>query len=151
MSGAEAVERLSPEQRDALATAVTGLYKAAGIDLVRQEIEAQLPSPTPLFDIRQNELMIWPESDPAAPVRYDLDGEPAQNGSNGSSALPQLDISRLLFRQIPLSWDAWVKAWEMLASGGTGIRDQGSGIRDWGLGIGRQEWSLGAADRAPNP
>ena len=38
------IDRLLPHQRQVLATAIIGLYKSAGVDLVRQQIEGAVPA-----------------------------------------------------------------------------------------------------------
>ncbi len=119
-SGAEVVERLSDEQRTALATAVTGLYKAAGVDLVRQDIETQLPVPTPLFDLSYKELIVLPEGYPETKIRYRLDGQEAAERETVEGPAPEqvpvLDVTRLMFRKTPLPWPSWVQTWEKLSA-----------------------------------
>jgi len=39
------IDRLMPQQRQVLVTAILGLYKAAGVDLVRQQIDNEFPCP----------------------------------------------------------------------------------------------------------
>ena len=54
------VDRLLPHQRQVLATAIMGLYKSAGVDLVRQQIEAQFPPPAPWYDVSAAGLVFGP-------------------------------------------------------------------------------------------
>ena len=43
--GSSWANRLQPQQQQVLVTAILGLYKTAGIDLVRQQIESEFPPP----------------------------------------------------------------------------------------------------------
>ena len=63
---------LAATQRRALRNAVVGLYKSAGIDLVREQIESEFPPPMPPYDFSDNELMLWPDETTDAEVAYDL-------------------------------------------------------------------------------
>jgi len=121
-SGPEVLAQLSPSQQDALATAMKGLYKSAGIDLVRQEIERQLPSPTPLYDLGEEEFLLWPEGFPATTIRYGLDIQQPTTMHTIDGPVPPnvpvVDVARLLFQQSPLPWSDWVDVWEHLATKG---------------------------------
>ena len=69
------LDRLSAEQRDILVTAVMGLYKTAGVDLVRQQIADRFTPPMPWYDITALGLILWPEEEgeePNVEVVYNL-------------------------------------------------------------------------------
>ena len=59
-----------------LATAIIGLYKSAGVDLVRQQIEGQFTPPVPWYDVSTAGLVIWPDGEEDVEVLYDLDDSP---------------------------------------------------------------------------
>ncbi|NUQ62048.1 MAG: hypothetical protein HUU20_06150 [Pirellulales bacterium] len=120
VNGAEAIEERSPAQVEALAAAVLGLYKAAGIDLAHQEIELQLPSPTCLYEADERGLVVWPEETLDTEVHYDLDNGPAVPRDRDGTALPSwppLDRSRLLLKENPVAWERWVAVWTALGDG----------------------------------
>lgn len=117
VSKAELLEQLSPRQRQALATAICGLDKSAGVDLVCQEVERQLP-PAAWWDLGPDQLRVWPAGFPETTIRYHLDTEqltarPEVEGP-APPAVPPLVVPRLLFRQLALPWTCWVEAWEAL-------------------------------------
>ena len=117
MTNSEAVDRLSPRQRDALAVAILGLYKAAGIDLVRQEIETQLPRTVFAYDVDEQGLVVSLEESPETEIHYPLDADrggwrPRRPAEPRRRRCPSLDRSRLLFGEIRVPWERWVEAWE---------------------------------------
>jgi hypothetical protein len=94
---------LEGEQRRALETALAGLYKKAGVDLVREQVEAVLgvapedyavvADGIRLRDSKDSER-VWRLTD--GPAAADLSGSPA----------------RLLYKRVPLTWADWVAGWE---------------------------------------
>jgi hypothetical protein len=121
---------LGPQRLEALRTALIGLYKLAGVELVRQQIEAHLPAPPPVYEMTNGTLAVWCAGPSGPPVRYDLrgdssllapqSGEPstaeggcATGGSaTGHAPLPVLERRRLVFKVLPVPWDTWVETWE---------------------------------------
>ncbi|MFH2007048.1 MAG: hypothetical protein ABI333_10725 [bacterium] len=105
---------LSGEQRGALRTAVAGLYKLAGVDLVRQQLEAVLPG-SPPYDVADEGMVVWPGGYQNE-VLYALgDGAelvPAQRLGTGAAALPTLTREQLFFREHPFGWTCYEAAWE---------------------------------------
>ncbi|HQW51319.1 MAG TPA: hypothetical protein PL082_04625, partial [Tepidiformaceae bacterium] len=51
---------LSPEQRAIMETVLSGLYKLAAVDLVREQIEALIGEGA-RYDIADEGLIVWPE------------------------------------------------------------------------------------------
>lgn len=114
-----ALEGLSQEQEQALAAGLTGLYKAAGVDMVREEIEAQLSMPDPLYDLDLDTLVVWPQDTLEVEVRYPLDGQaagPKVFGRPPLPGMPVLDRSHLLLREVPVLWQEWIEFWTALDS-----------------------------------
>ncbi|HEX8201331.1 MAG TPA: hypothetical protein VF590_12655 [Isosphaeraceae bacterium] len=107
---------LSGEQRQALATAIAGLYKMAGVDLVREQIAASFGPPAPSYDVADSGLVVWPGPEFDAQAVYDLRDGPAlpPRTTDGPlpAPLPVLDADRLLFRRVPIPWRLWVAAWD---------------------------------------
>ncbi|MGH7222045.1 MAG: hypothetical protein ACRELF_02345, partial [Gemmataceae bacterium] len=110
------LEALGDEQRQAVTTALAGLYKLAGIDLVYEQVRECLPSGAS-FTLTQRDLVVQTGPHRETAVRYDLrrsravlkprtlEGTPAANW-------PVLDPRRVLFAQLPLSWQQWVENWQ---------------------------------------
>jgi hypothetical protein len=109
--------RLSPEQRGALATALAGIYKLAGVDLVRQQVEALLPTSVSSYDVMDEGLWVSHGSDFNAEAVYPLDGEEDQVAARVTAGafpepLPPLPVVPLLFDRVEVPWEWWVGAWE---------------------------------------
>ena len=123
LSDAGGLARLAPGQRTALELAVAGLYKLAGVDLVRQQIEATLPG-TPAYDIADEGLVVWPGQGYRTEVVYPLDPErerllPGIRLSEGHtspdlSSLPARDV---FFHRTPIRWTDWQSAWDRDGAG----------------------------------
>jgi hypothetical protein len=109
-------DRLPAPQRQVLITALLGLYKSAGVELVRQQIEDLLVKPSGWYDITATDLILWPERDQEdVEVVYNLHEGPwiAPQSVRGlpRHALPTIERQRLLFQETPLAWNLWVGAW----------------------------------------
>lgn len=110
------LEALDNAQRQDVTTALAGLYKLAGIDLVSEQVRENLPLGAN-FTLTERDLVVETGPLREAVVCYDLmrargplkpqtlDGEPASNW-------PTLDPSRVLFTRVPLSWQQWVENWQ---------------------------------------
>jgi hypothetical protein len=110
------LEALGDEQRQTATTALAGLYKLAGIDLVSEQLREYLPTGTS-FLLSPHDLIVHAGPLQEKTVRYDLrrlrgplrpctlDGEPAADW-------PTLDPSRALFARVPLTWRQWVESWQ---------------------------------------
>ncbi len=109
------LEVLDNAQRQDVTTALAGLYKLAGIDLVREQVREVLPRESS-FTLTERDLIVEVGPLDEAAVRYDLtrprgllkpytlDG-PAGNW-------PSLDPKRVLFARVPLLWRDWVENWQ---------------------------------------
>jgi hypothetical protein len=108
--------RLNVEQRQTLAAALAGLYKMAGVHLTREQIDESLPPQTFAFDISKEGLVVWTAPDGLHDVVYRLNEGPElpPRPLNGAvpAGWPILDTSRLLFSNVPLAWQDWVRIWE---------------------------------------
>jgi hypothetical protein len=113
--------RLSQQQRDVLTTAILGLYKMAGVNLVRQQVDDQFPPPTPLWHVDRRGLIVWPDPSMASEVLYELDGEawlvPQAVDAAPPRTMPVLDSARLDFAKLDISWQDWNGVWEEIRSG----------------------------------
>ena len=113
---------LSDRQRQTLAVSLAGFYKAAGVDMIREQIQAILGSAKVPYDIAENTLVVWPsEGEPRATaggyeteVVYDLNSgrRRVPRMSDGRvGEMPTLDARMILFRDIPISWSQWQAVW----------------------------------------
>jgi len=107
------ITALAPKPRAVLETALAGLYKKAGVDLVREQIAALLGEGVP-YDVAAEGLVVWPGEGYESEVVYDLDGKGLLVGTMRGAALakapPTLDAERLMFRRQEIRWAAWVEA-----------------------------------------
>lgn len=126
-SGSSWVERLQPRQRQVLVTAIIGLYKIVGIELIRRQIESEFPPPTPWYDVSAKGLVVWPDEQREVEVLYDLREGPwiAPQGVRGLSPrrLPTVERWRFVFTEAPLAWDRWVVVWNQDIAGQGHPRD----------------------------
>ncbi len=108
-------DHLSYQRRHTLASALAGFYKMAGVDLVRQQIEAQLEPGSPGYEITERALVVWPR--PNAPkCVYRLRDWPTLDDDTSEPA-PE-DRDRWVFAAVPISWRRWVVTWELDQLGG---------------------------------
>jgi len=111
---------LPAEALDAVASALTGLYKMAGVDLVRQPIERALGPDAASYDFRPEGVVVRPDEATGAEVLYLLGPSPAAPALATLDApagpplaeLLRLDPARLLFARLDVTWAEWVDAWE---------------------------------------
>lgn len=114
-TAADWVEELEPEQRNALRNAIAGLYKLAGVHLIRNQVRALVGEENVAFDISGNEMVVWPEDNYAVEVTYDLRSRPLMAPSTShhryDGRMPVLRASQLLYFETPITWPDWVEAW----------------------------------------
>jgi len=107
-------EKLPPHQRQVLATAIVGLYKSAGAELVRQQIERELPPAAP-YDFTPEGLIVWPDGAFEVEVLYRLRNGPILSPQVVFGTLrrlmPTLEQPRLVFQEVPVLWRRWVEVW----------------------------------------
>jgi hypothetical protein len=110
-------DNLSLQQRHTLASALAGFYKLAGVDLVREQIEANLEPTSPGYDITPDSLVVWPW--PSAPPKI-LPIRDWPTLDDGVAIDPDLaaERSRWIFSAVPISWRRWVVTWELDELGG---------------------------------
>jgi hypothetical protein len=92
----------------------------AGVDLVREPIEAALGPDAPAYDFREAGLVVWPDEASSAEILYLLRPEPGvpplatidASGAPAIAAPPLLDPTRILFSKVDITWSRWVEVWE---------------------------------------
>jgi hypothetical protein len=119
--GGDWVGRLPPWQRQMLVTAIIGLYKTAGIDLIFQQMEGEFPPPPPWLDVSAQGLIVWPDPQHEVEAFYDLT-EPqwiAPQGIHGlpPRRLPTVERERFVFSEVEVDWNRWVEVWGQEAAG----------------------------------
>jgi hypothetical protein len=108
---------LSREQIESLTNAVAGLYKLAGVALVREQIRAALPRELTAFQIDQRGLRAQVELRPGEEVIYPLDVDrvrlkPLTLDGKAATGWPAVPAEQLLFLLTPLCWRNWVETWQ---------------------------------------
>jgi hypothetical protein len=110
------LDDLLPPQRQALTSALAGLYKLSGAGLVREQIESALPGPDTSYEITWDGLTLFPERGREHALAYELrdaEGPVAPRRLRKQDAGgPVLDPRRLVFGQTPLYWSEWVECWQ---------------------------------------
>ena len=108
------------QQRSSVATqlfynALAGFYQRAQVDLVREQIEAELGAAAH-YDISDEGLIVWLGTDYQTELLYRLDGaakSPDVRGAQPDVPPRVLEPRRLFFREQSISWVAWVAAWSV--------------------------------------
>jgi hypothetical protein len=86
------LEVLDVRRRAVLRDALCGLYQTAGVALVREDVESQLGSPPPPYDIADQGLVVWP--------------------GPGYEVEEVRDLEPLLLGRVRVPWTRWVETWE---------------------------------------
>jgi hypothetical protein len=117
------LKALGEESRQAVTTALAGLYKLAGIDLVQEHVRENLPAGS-TFLLTPRDLVVGtgPHHEPA--VTYDLTRlrgplRPRTLAGKPAPDWPVLDPGRVIFARVPLSWQQWVESWQGTPDGKT--------------------------------
>ncbi len=111
------LDRVTPAQCQAAAIALAGLYKLAGIDLVREQIEALLPPHVGLYDVTERDLVLWQDQRGGAAILYDLTSPqdllvPTTPDDAPAPEWPALDARQLIFARVKITWRQWVETWQ---------------------------------------
>jgi hypothetical protein len=111
-------DNLSYQQRHALASALAGFYKMAGVDLVREQIEARLEPNSPGYEITDEALIVWPKADGTRLV-FPLRTWPTLDSPDAASSPLAAEREKWVFSAVPISWRRWVVTWELDHLGST--------------------------------
>jgi hypothetical protein len=106
------IDALPADQQATFEIALAGLYKRAGVDLVREQVESLLGRGT-AYDISAEGLVVWPGAGYATEVVYALDGvarDALVRGEPLDKAPAPLDLAQLLFSRQAILWTSWVLA-----------------------------------------
>jgi hypothetical protein len=106
--------RLTREQTLAFRDALAGFYKLAGVELVREQIEALLPAGA-AYDLTPEGLTVWPAT--GGEAVYDLRAGPELVPHSRDNvpvpALPPIRTDSLLYSASPILWQDWVQTWQL--------------------------------------
>jgi hypothetical protein len=103
---------LDPARSPFFFAALLGLYKIAGVEIVKEQIEHQFGARPVAFDLSREELIVWPDQKFGLASRYPLAEVEGVDHSN--SASPR----GFLLKFISIDWDDWVKIWDPLSGDG---------------------------------
>ena len=123
------LNQLAPTDAEIFKVAMTGLFKLASVDLVREQIERHLatekrvvvnsqeaPHATHPYDIGPPGLIVWPNGVYEHEVYYPLDDQPVTHPRPRSFAraagLKPLPMDELVFGLYQLNWDEWRRFWD---------------------------------------
>ena len=113
--------RLADDQLAVFTTALLGFYHKAGVDLVREQMEACFVPTCPPYDIGGEGLIVWPGQGYDTEVIYNLGEEPVLHprlkDGQPPAGLPSPTADELIFKRQPITWNAWVAAWELDQAG----------------------------------
>lgn len=110
------LKRLGEKELRPLHNALITLYKLAGVDLVREQLQAVLPAEAAAADLSSQGIFVRQEGKASPAVIYDLitpaetiapqllDGLPAQNWPT----LSKLQV----FKNVPITWDECIRSWQ---------------------------------------
>jgi hypothetical protein len=109
------LDRLPLEQVRAFTDALAGFYKAAGVDLVREQVETLLPAGA-WFTFDDRGLIVETGSHFERGAVYALQGagELAPSPLSGTTVGLERNLSadRLIFQRMPIRWEDWAEVWE---------------------------------------
>ncbi len=123
------LNQLPPADAEIFKVAMTGLFKLASVDLVREQIERHLSTTNPVanngqesshashpYDIGPPGLIVWPNGVYEHEVYYPLDDQPVTHPRPRSFAraagLKPLPMDELVFGLYQLNWDEWRRFWD---------------------------------------
>lgn len=105
---------LQPDQIRDLNTALAGFYKLAGVDVVQEQLQAQLPPAATGYEIADRRLVVRFDAAPAQPLVLPIQDSVADLSLPpwSGAAPPLLDPQQVFFSKKPLLWQQWVQAWQ---------------------------------------
>ncbi len=114
------IDKLDAKQRGIFEIALAGFYKLAGVDVVREQVEAALGSALQ-YDVADEGMVVWPGDGYETEAVYDLRSDklqPSVRGAKLASQPPVLAGRHAVYGREPLRWATWEATWQTLADGG---------------------------------
>jgi hypothetical protein len=96
------IRRLSEPQRQALADALAGFYRLAGVDMVREEVAKVLP-PGASYAATETGLSVWSadgRNELVCPLK-------PRDETTRVAGCPEFDAKQLLLSERPIRWTVW--------------------------------------------
>mgnify|MGYP003348178760 FL=1 len=110
------VRCLNEDERRTLQTALVGLFRLAGVDLVREQIAATFSVKALPYDVAETGLIVWPDGKFEQEVTYGLRQQPwvrpYPKQIATAHALPTVNAENLLFTLTQLEWTVWSEQWD---------------------------------------
>ena len=100
--------------------ALVGLYHAAEVDFVREQVEANIPTGR-RYDFDDQGIVVWPTPTFDVQLRFPVHGavadiiEPEVVGVGYDEPSWVLDLRKVAFARTRVGWAAWVAAWSAAA------------------------------------
>ncbi|MFT4640176.1 MAG: hypothetical protein ACI8T1_003501 [Verrucomicrobiales bacterium] len=108
--------KLEPEQKAIVATALAGLYKLSGVELVDEQVRHTLSLPNLAYHLRLSDMEVWAGDQRGMPVNYGLRTwgmiRPHPSSLAKSLGFPSVAPKQLLFGECDLAWNSWVHYWQ---------------------------------------
>jgi hypothetical protein len=134
--------RLPAFDQQAIVSAILGLYKTAGLDMVDRQIESAFFPPVADYEIGRRGIIVYPTAtmrhaeQSSHPNRLSHSERSEESGDQSSrtaifydlienqiitpravsgsmpSEMPAIDRSQLMLRDLPITWYQWVQWWE---------------------------------------
>ncbi|MGE3808465.1 MAG: hypothetical protein AB7K24_27695 [Gemmataceae bacterium] len=110
------LHHLDKEQQEVIDSALAGLYKLAGVDMVREQLREVLPASVTRYDLTSQQLLVWTEQLNGQAVAYNLRANadriaPVPLDGHAVDSLPHLHARDLFFSRVPLTWEEWNNCW----------------------------------------
>ena len=106
---------LTAEDASLLGDALSGFYRLAGVDLIREQIDVALGGDGMPYDINEEGMTVWPDRAYKDEAAYNLHRKASLRPSPRSVArayeLPALGREQLVFSHTPIQREAWEGRW----------------------------------------
>jgi hypothetical protein len=112
------LDALDGDRKDSFETALAGLYMLAGVDFVREHIEALLPGAPGKkthYDIDDRGLVVWPPGYSSEVVYRLRTADPVlipQIIGESKLRAPSIPAADLFFKHRAMPWSTWIRLWE---------------------------------------
>jgi hypothetical protein len=118
------INTLGETQRRIFEVALAGFYKRAGIDLVREQLDASLRTlgteGPPRYDLDEQSLIVWPGQGFETEILYALASPRLRRTVRGepySGELVELHPRQTVFGKQPLYGSVWATTWQQIERG----------------------------------
>jgi hypothetical protein len=109
------LDALPPEEREAFLWALSGLHKAAGVDMLWERVVEELGPPLFWYDIISDGILVWRDG------RYQFAGLHKLRDTGATAALTmalrfvtepsESAYDELMFSRKPIAWKDWLQMW----------------------------------------